>query len=732
MKNKIFQGLLFIILSTLSVKAQVASPVTVNTLLTPPYSSFLDDYISTWSDKLVATLVFNDMNETSWNVRLRITIESSQISISTKENFRPAVPVTLIPGSPLRLSGSDLAPFLNYNNINVSGISMADLQKNGKLPEGYYTFCVEVYDYNSNRLLSGKSCAGAMLQLNDVPMIQAPSNGQVIGLSGPVNIPFQWQLTTPASNPGSVEYQLSLYKILDPDVNPENAIDNRVVEKIWQSSYVPQTSLVYGTAQTALEPGQKYVYRVQARDAVGKDNFKNNGYSQARWFYYGYPGGGNIAVISPFSGKSFTKNEFRRFQWQGPDNAKTGQQVSYHLKIVKINEGQDSSSAILSNPAWYETTTGQLPARYGGDVMLDQKLETLQNYAWQVTAFTGSQAVAKSMVYTFTGPPLIEWFWAGNHKVQVTKTFNKNLNSLSGKGTTAISESGKQVEFRFDSLQIENAGGEYVLRRGNLYADLSGFTPVELTPELPDNGNASFFASAIRLNKSELAIKGSVKWNFPLATASPALEQVVTESQWINFDTYKLLGSISLGSKNKFDLIDPAGYRLLFDSLSNFLISDNKYQLRLFGNIMLPDRIRNSEKQRMSLPFRNADNLFYFSQQNVRIPENIELISNSGIQLKPLEYVVDFSENRTPDKVSNDPAWKGIFIPHFVVDLKKNIAKDGQLSLNYELHPEITLSVSGLDQCSFFFFFFFFWREKEKKTKLGPSKYKKKNRPRIG
>ncbi|HYX05166.1 MAG TPA: hypothetical protein VE912_00395, partial [Bacteroidales bacterium] len=501
------------------------------------------------------------------------------------------------------------------------------------------------------------------------------------------------------SNPGSLEYQLTLYRILDPSVNPENAIDNRVVEKIWESDYVSQTSLVYSTGQPALEAGQKYAFRIHARDAAGKDNFKNNGYSQAGWFYFGYPAGGNIALTSPPNGKSFTKNEFRRFQWEGPDDAKTGQQVSYHLKIVKINEGQDSATAIASNPAWEEYTTGQLPARYGGDVMLDRDPEPLQDYAWQVTAFTGEQKVAESAVYKFTGPPLIDWFWAGNHKVSVTRTFNSDLNNLSGKGKTAISETGEQIEFTFDSLQIEDAGGEYVLRKGNMYVSLSGFNPVELHPGLSDNGNAAFYASAMRLNKDELAIKGVVKWDFPLATASPKLMQVVSESQWLNYDTYTLLGSISLGNENKFDLIDPAGYRLEFNNLSNFLISDNKYQLRLFGNILLPGNIRNSERQRMAIPFRNADNLFYFSQQDVRTPDNIELIPNTGIQLKPLDYVVDFSENKTPGKVSADPAWMGIYISHFIVDLKKNIDQGGQLSLDYELQPEIMLSTADNYQC---------------------------------
>ncbi|MFO7842816.1 MAG: hypothetical protein R6V16_03320 [Bacteroidales bacterium] len=674
--------------------SQVSTPVSVTTTLTPPYSTFLNDYYALGSNQLIASVVLNDFNEPSWDVRLKITIESNQVRISTKPNFRPSTPITIFPGAIENISGESLEPYLNYNNINLSGISLGNLQKNGKLPQGFYTFCIEVYDYNSNRLLSKKSCTGALLQLNGAPIIQSPSNGEVIPVIDPLNIPFQWQLSSPAfdANPTNTEYQLTLYKILDPDVNPKNAIANNVVQKIYESGFSPNTSLIYGLSQPPLEIGHKYAFRIQARDVEGKDNFKNNGYSEAGWFHYGYPAEGNLTIQTPPNNKTFTKDEYKRFRWNGPDNKIDGQQVTYKLRIVEINEGQDSLTAFQNNSSWHQQETSPLLATHGGDIMLDKEIETQQAYAWGVTAYTGEQEVAKSAVYKFTGPPVIEWFMAGNHKVTVTKTYNDDLNNLSGKGKVKVDAEGTMHEFEFEHLEIVDAGGRYVLISGTLYSEINNFEPIELSPDYLDNGNAYFYAEALQLNKDRLAIKGIVKWVFPLASDSPNLEKVISEPGWFNYNSFKLLGSISLGNKNKFTLIDPTNYRFEFDSLSNFLVSENKYRLRFFGKILLPEKIKNTDQQRMALPFRNIDNLYYFSQENVRTPKNILLVPNTNIQYKPLEYTADFSENHVIEKVNNNPEWKGIYINRFIVNLKANVDNSNQLKLNKDMLSEVSLT----------------------------------------
>jgi len=183
--------LVFILLSIAGF-SQITNPVTVNLLLTPPHSAMLNEYTTPGSDKIIANIRLNDLNEPMWNVRLKISLESNMVRISTKANYRPPTPVELLPGSVIQVSGEDLAPYLNYANIDVQCITMYELQQNGILPEGFYTFSIEVYDYNSNRLLSNTANFNAFIQLNGVPLIQTPVTGSVVMHSSPLYIPFQW------------------------------------------------------------------------------------------------------------------------------------------------------------------------------------------------------------------------------------------------------------------------------------------------------------------------------------------------------------------------------------------------------------------------------------------------------------------------------------------------------------------------------------------------------------
>ena len=695
MKNKLLI-ILAIILNINLAFSQVINPVTVTTSLTPPYSALLPDYSTIGSNKLIASIILNDLSEPSWDVRLKITIESNQIRISTKPNFRPTTAITLLPGTPVTVTGEELEPYLNYNNIDVAGISMSDLQQNGKLPEGYYTFCIEAYDYVSNRLLSNIGCSGAFIQLNGVPLVQTPLKGTVIMAQDPVNIQYQWQLSTPSfyGNPSDTEYQLALYKILDPNVEPQNSIANNVVEKVFESDWSPNTTLVYGIAEPPLEIGQRYSYTIQARDIQGRDIFKNDGFSEVGWFNYGYPEDGYIALTNPENERSFTIAEFKRFQWQAPDNTLENQQVFYNLKIVELQTNQDTANAIANNEAWYEHTTQPQINSFGGDVMLDKDIEEQKAYAWQVTGHTGEQQIAKSPIYQFIGPPLIEWFMAGNHKVYVTRTNNDDLNNLSGKGKVKINPDGDMFEFEFDSLQIVNSGGENVLMSGALYSELSNFDDIELTPDYEDNGNAYFHASALRLNKDELAIQGTVTWDFPHAVNSTDPPKVISELSWINYDNLKLNGKANLLASNKFDLIDPANFRLEMDTISDFFIINNKYTERFYGDVFLPENIKDLNGNRVSLHFNYIDNLYYFTNENITKSNNINLVANTELMLNPRTITVDFSETQSPQRFSGNLDWKGVYLNDFNIVYQTAVDASGQMIMNQNISQNIVLDNS--------------------------------------
>lgn len=313
---------LLFILTNHAVYAQI-QPVTVNVSLRAPFPVFLYDYTTADSKAFSIISVFNDLNEPGWDVYFKISIESDAVKIQTNPDYIPTEPIHLLPGVATTLSGEDLAPFLNYNNLIYQGISKSEfIRTGGRLPTGFYSFCVEAYDYVSKKKISNSSCATAYIQLNSAAVITLPQKGSVIPIYENQNITFQWQASTIFTSGSMVEteYSISLYEIFNENKEPDNAIVNKQVLKIFESDYLVKTNLNYNLDHPLLETGKRYAIQVHVRDIQGRNSFENDGYSEMLWFYYGYPENGNISLIYPENEKSFSIWDFRTFQWQGPDN----------------------------------------------------------------------------------------------------------------------------------------------------------------------------------------------------------------------------------------------------------------------------------------------------------------------------------------------------------------------------------------------------------------------------
>jgi len=158
----------------------VRYPATATVNLLSPYPVYLSDYIAPQGNKLMVRISFNDFNEPSREVYLRLYIESSSIKIQTRADYFPDKPLLVIPGSPYLLTSDDLFPLLDFKNIDILGSSRDALIKNGRLPEGMYTFQAEVYDFKSRQPISLKGSFNAYLRLNDQPVVLLPARGSVI------------------------------------------------------------------------------------------------------------------------------------------------------------------------------------------------------------------------------------------------------------------------------------------------------------------------------------------------------------------------------------------------------------------------------------------------------------------------------------------------------------------------------------------------------------------------
>jgi TANFOR domain-containing protein len=279
---------LLLLLSVLRVNAQ--TPVQVNAQLLPPYSLQVSDYYSpsaSAGNKINLILLNRDFVRTTVKVRLRMTIESQGIRISTKENVTYPE-ITLTAGSPYYVAPSELSAYFNAANLDFSGITPEQYTVMGKLPENFYTFCFEAIETTTGLTVSNKGCAFAWMTLSDPPFLNIPAKAETITPNTPQNIVFQWTPRHTASpNAGyNTDYVFSITEVQAGDFNPEAAFTSH--QPLYVDS-VQATSYNYGPDKPQLITGKKYAWRVQAKAKQGLDNlamFRNNGYSEVFWFDY--------------------------------------------------------------------------------------------------------------------------------------------------------------------------------------------------------------------------------------------------------------------------------------------------------------------------------------------------------------------------------------------------------------------------------------------------------------
>ncbi|WP_157263297.1 fibronectin type III domain-containing protein [Pedobacter sp. R20-19] len=278
---------LFFLLFAFSSKAQIY-PVQVMPVLVPPYSLNTSDYYNGTSERLAVVLTNTDLQKPVLNVRLRMYIEGQNTKLQSRDGvYYPTI--TLDAGIPQRISLGDLAPYFNIDNLNFSGITRAMYAQNGKLPEGFYSFCFEVIEVNTGKVLSRKSCSMAYITLSDPPLLNLPLKGESIASRAVQNIVFQWTPRNLGSPNGAfnTEYEFTLKELWDTGIAPEAAFES--TQPLYQVTVRP-TTLLMGPAEPQLIPGKRYAWRVRAvsTSPTGEqaDSYRNNGFSEIYWFTY--------------------------------------------------------------------------------------------------------------------------------------------------------------------------------------------------------------------------------------------------------------------------------------------------------------------------------------------------------------------------------------------------------------------------------------------------------------
>jgi len=433
-------------------------PVQGTATLIPPYALRLSDYTTSTADRFVLNVLLADVSKADLHVRFRISITGQNVKLETKPEYIGSM-ITMQGGVPLRLTNMELAEYFDPNHLNFSGISKSDFLKTGILPEGFYQFCFEVYEYNRGVKISNTICAPAWLILNDPPLINLPLIGTKLKPLSPQNVMMQWtpRHTGSPNAAFTTEYEVKVVEVWPANRNPNDAI---LTQPAIYETTTNSTSLVYGPDATQLEPGRRYAFRVQAKAMTGSDHldlFKNNGYSETTTFIYG------DACDAPINITAQTESPTRfSLQWDASPS-QTGYAVQYRVKDQPGANWYTSTSLITSADigglqpnTTYEyqvmSTCGAFESSYGNLASITTEDISQKGYSCGVAPNTFNLDPSQLIPILKVGDVVN----AGDFDVTITKVTGATGN-FSGEGAVVVPFL-NQVRGRvaFDNITVNN------------------------------------------------------------------------------------------------------------------------------------------------------------------------------------------------------------------------------------------------------------------------------------
>ena len=481
--KRIVRIFLFVLsLGNLSQSAHAQQyPVQASVQLLPPYSVYLSDYAN---ERLVVQLQLRDISKGEIPVRLRWQIRGGGVYLETNTTYLPT-PNTVGVGMPLRLDGYDLAPYLRPENLLGNG-GTAAWRRQAQLPEGMYTFCVQVLDDVTGAVVSNAACASAWLLRHEPPFLNLPEPEAKPEARDPQQLTFQWtprHTGRPNAN-FQTEYDFRLVEIWPDDRDPNDAMQSSI--PLYETT-TASTMLVYGMAEPLLIPGRRYAWQVRARSLVNGESlamFNNQGNSEVRSFRWGDA----CVAITEVRAEALSGGRIR-LRWEAP-----GTHSSYRVQYRQRGTSR-----------WYQQESFQPEA-------IITRLQPSTAYEYQVDGYCGSIAAGLSTLASVgtleevvleyacglpvpapnqeSASPLPqlrvgEVIQAADFSVTVTESSGQS-GQFSGKGTVALPWLREAVaQVTFQEVQINEA---YQLTAGELVVTGVALevVPEELTDALAE------------------------------------------------------------------------------------------------------------------------------------------------------------------------------------------------------------------------------------------------------
>lgn len=259
-------------------------PVTVNPVVTPPFSPYLYAY----QDQMLVNL----SNTTDQVLSLKLVgfIEGDNgYSARTNPSYQPPQPIVLAAfATRLLYASSPSLDFLDPTNVTINAPqSVQDaVVMTGQLPEGNYTLCVRALDFTTGEPLSDEAPSGCLFfTITDVqpPLITWPFCGDSISTPWPT---FTWSPPIGMLAGADIRYDLYLIELLPGQNAVEamaQAIDYHANSPIVRSDLMVPT-YTWQPYDPILEPDVWYAVAVVARDLNNMVVIQNQGRSEVCLF----------------------------------------------------------------------------------------------------------------------------------------------------------------------------------------------------------------------------------------------------------------------------------------------------------------------------------------------------------------------------------------------------------------------------------------------------------------
>jgi len=426
--------------------AQNAYTVQSTVQLIPPYSTSLADYTQPGSEKLRVILLQRDLSQTDYQIRLFFSIiHNGRIIMRTARGYNPP-PIALSPGLPTVLSGVDLAAYFESRNLDFVGYDHNLYERTKTLPEGSFQICVTAYFYARPEVqVSNQGCSFYYLAKSEPPLLTQPACGARVPHREPTQLIFQWlpRSTASPNSAASTEYELELFEVRVPGRNPNDIVLSQ--PPVFRTT-TSQSLYLYSVADPPLVQGLEYVWRVQARDREGRDDFRNQGYSQICTFTYGGSDDPAFAVgavknfravgIAPQSG---------RVQWQADRDFDA-------YRIYYQKSGADNGWAQADSRDSVLTVNG---------------LEADSEYQTRIQGVKNGTYGPFSEIVSFRTPKprLTQCGVGGSDSLLRADPLKPLLDALSG---DMIEVDGQQMQL----IEVENLGEGYYRGKGKMFVDL--------------------------------------------------------------------------------------------------------------------------------------------------------------------------------------------------------------------------------------------------------------------